>query len=92
MPGGLGETDCYSERDKFIQICDLSIRRGSAYMAPHYACCLTVRTYDMVCICRSITDQNEKTIDARKAYFVSRDCRKPVHAGNKCGSKCLRYY
>ncbi|RCV10042.1 hypothetical protein SETIT_2G079800v2 [Setaria italica] len=86
MPRGWGEQDCYREKAKFIEICDLSIRRGSAYMEPHYACCLIVRTYDMVCVCRTMTDEDEKTVDVQHAYFVSRDCHKPVPAGNKCGS------
>ena len=89
MPHAWGEKDCYDEKDAFLQKCAWSIKRGLAYMPPHPICCRTIQKIDMTCVCGAIVPDEEETVDVRHAYFVSRDCHKPVPAGNKCGSKCL---
>ncbi|PAN10080.1 hypothetical protein PAHAL_2G070800 [Panicum hallii] len=86
MPRAWGEQDCYREKDVFLHKCAWSIRRGLAYLHPNPICCRTVRKIDMTCVCGAILPREEETIDVRHAYFVSQDCRKPVPAGNKCGS------
>jgi hypothetical protein len=91
LPHGWGETDCHLQKLQFMHTCYMHIRRNTGYLKPISICCKIVRTSDMVCVCRSIRDEDEKTIDGKKAYFVSRDCGNPVPAGNKCGSKCLLY-
>jgi hypothetical protein len=89
MPRSWGENDCHLQKLQFMHTCYMHIRRNTGYLKPISTCCKIVRTYDMACVCRSINDQDEKTIDGKHAYFVTRDCHNPVPAGNKCGSKCL---
>ncbi|KAF8731914.1 hypothetical protein HU200_015860 [Digitaria exilis] len=92
MPRAWCEKDCHGERLLFMHKCDLSIKRGIAYMHPNDNCCRTVRKIDMLCVCESITPQEEERIDVHHAYFVSQDCHKPVPTGNKCGSNFLIHF
>ncbi|CAL5066504.1 unnamed protein product [Urochloa decumbens] len=86
MPHAWGEMGCYRQKVSFMQKCNWSIKRGMAYMPPHAGCCRVVQRIDMVCVCRTMTEDDEKTIDVKHVYFVSQNCDSPVPAGNKCGS------
>ncbi|OEL27720.1 hypothetical protein BAE44_0011261 [Dichanthelium oligosanthes] len=89
MPHAWGEKDCHQEKLLFKHKCDLSIRRGVGYIPPHHDCCRTVPKIDMNCVCHTMTEEDEETIDVHHIYFVSQDCHKPVPIGDKCGSKFL---
>ncbi|TVU03977.1 hypothetical protein EJB05_12757 [Eragrostis curvula] len=85
LPQALGEQDCHEDKVKFLEKCSWHIVPGFPYArpSPSNSCCKAVRKFDMTCICRIITHQDNA--DGHYVYRVSVDCNNPVPPGNKCG-------
>ncbi|OEL30559.1 hypothetical protein BAE44_0008422 [Dichanthelium oligosanthes] len=89
MPQSWGERSVRRSPGRGVGVDSASIKHGSAYIEPNARCCQVVRKVDMVCVRRIITsEEEEKVLNPRHVYYVSRDCNKPVPVGDKCRSKC----
>ncbi|TVT99709.1 hypothetical protein EJB05_54909, partial [Eragrostis curvula] len=82
-----GEKDCYKEKELVRKHCLATITVHGDYVPPNNPCRHVVESSDMVCICRTLTSQEEVTISATKLVRLAHDCHKPVPIGSKCGSK-----
>jgi len=87
----LGEQDCYGERDTLMQVCRETLRHDLDYKHPSVSCRRVVRKSDLACICRVLTDDDEKQISVDKFLQLARECGKPVTGTPKCGSKFFYY-
>lgn len=82
-----GEGDCHNQKLSFMMNCKLSIEHGNASVGPSDKCRSLVKLYDMECICRSFTLEDQTLVDARKVIKLAFRCGKPLPTGSKCGSK-----
>ena len=87
----LGEQDCYAERDSVIHECMETLRHDAPYKHPTASCRRVVRRSDVACICRVLTDDDEKQISVDKFLQLARECGRPVIGVPKCGSKLFYY-
>ena len=82
-----GEQDCYAEKDAVIRRCMETIIFIGDYIDPSNICRATVQQSDMACVCRVISDSEQRKISVVKLVRLARQCDKPVPVGSKCGSK-----
>lgn len=60
---------------------------------PSQGCCAEVKTLDVPCVCKFLTDGVVETISdfisTKKAVFVARSCGIYLSPGTQCGSKSI---
>ena len=81
-----GEGDCYYQKVAVFVNRDKTIRNGIENAPPSSKCCQAIRKADMICVCHSISVEDEHFISAARIVGAVQVCAKPLPAGTKCGS------
>ncbi|KAF8714794.1 hypothetical protein HU200_027322 [Digitaria exilis] len=82
-----GEGDCHVEKILVLRACRKTVIIGVEYEHPTNKCRRAVQKSDMVCICRTLSIEEEYFVSAAKLVLLARECGKPVPPGTPCGSK-----
>lgn len=82
-----GEGYCDKEKKLVLIKCRKNVELGTDYVPPNRKCCDDVKTSDMVCVCCTLTRDEEYHVSGVKLADAAEECGKPVPARNKCGSK-----
>ncbi|KAF8715047.1 hypothetical protein HU200_027594 [Digitaria exilis] len=77
-----GEGDCHKEKMIIMINCKVSIEYGDAFVNPSDKCRSLVTLYDIDCICRSFTLEDQALVDARNVIKLALICGKPKLEAN----------
>ncbi|KAG6536270.1 uncharacterized protein LOC122002874 [Zingiber officinale] len=77
---------CGTDVEKLVLACHEFIAIPGPKKKPNKACCDSLATADVPCLCKELPPEVEKSISMEKAVYVARSCGKTVPAGTKCGS------
>jgi hypothetical protein len=83
--------ECHGDFQGLITQCSKYVQIQGPQTDPSPDCCDTIKTLDVPCVCKQVTNDIEAVINMAKVAHVAQYCGIPLAHGTKCGSKLLLF-
>ncbi|PIA48268.1 hypothetical protein AQUCO_01400688v1 [Aquilegia coerulea] len=82
----LGQPGCSGDFGLLVEPCWNFVSKQGPMVRPSQECCSSVRSVNVGCVCKYMTDKDERVLSMQKIVYVAGFCGRPLAHGSRCGS------